>query len=214
MDKDIVINKVKEFVKEKLKEDFSGHDWFHIERVNNMAKYLGEIEGADIFIVSLASLLHDINDWKVKKEGENEVDIKLLLEKYGVEDRITSRVVDIISTMSYRGGVTNSYQDTIEGRVVQDADRLDAIGAIGIARTFAYGGNKGREIYNPNITPKNFKNQEEYKNNNSTTINHFYEKLLKLKDLMNTNSAKIIANERHDIMIEFLNNFYKEWDFK
>ena len=214
MDKDIVINKTKEFVKRRLEKDFSGHDWFHIERVYNTAKYLGEIEGADIFVVSLGALLHDINDWKVKKEGESDVDIRLLLQEYGVDNEIIDRVLNIINTMSYRGGVTNSSQTTIEGMVIQDADRLDAIGAIGIARTFAYGGSRGREIYNPNISAENFKSVEEYKKNNGTTINHFYEKLLKLKDLMNTDTAKAVAAKKHKIMEEFLEDFYKEWNFK
>ncbi|WP_027632123.1 HD domain-containing protein [Clostridium hydrogeniformans] len=214
MDKDIVINKTKEFVKRRLEKDFSGHDWFHIERVYNTSKYLGEIEGADIFVVSLGALLHDINDWKVKKEGESDVDIRLLLQEYGVDNEIIDRVLNIINTMSYRGGVTNSSQTTIEGMVIQDADRLDAIGAIGIARTFAYGGSRGREIYNPNISAENFKSVEEYKKNNGTTINHFYEKLLKLKDLMNTDTAKAVAAKKHKIMEEFLEDFYKEWNFK
>ena len=137
---------------------------------------------------------------------------RLWLESLGVDDDVIYKVTSIISTMSYKGGTTNALQETIEGKVVQDADRLDAIGAIGIARAFAYGGYKDRELYNPNIKPQKFNNFEQYKKSISTTINHFYEKLLLLKDLMNTESGKSMALQRHEFMNDYLEQFFREWD--
>ena len=214
MNKKLMIEKTKEFVKEKLYGEGSGHDWFHIERVYNLSRYLAEKENADSFIVEMAALLHDIDDWKFSSNNDNNpTNTEVFLKKIQVNEEDLIKIIKIINTISFKGGVVDSSQETIEGKVVQDADRLDAIGAIGIARTFAYGGNKNRVIYDPNIKPMNFTSLEEVKSENNHTINHFYEKLLKLKDLMNTKSAKEIAEKRHKYMEEFLNEFYSEWNF-
>lgn len=214
MNKKLMIEKTKEFVKEKLYGEGSGHDWFHIERVYNLSRYLAEKENADSFIVEMAALLHDIDDWKFSSNNDNTpTNTEVFLKKIQVNEEDLIKIIKIINTISFKGGVVDSSQETIEGKVVQDADRLDAIGAIGIARTFAYGGHKNRVIYDPNIKPINFTTLDEVKNENNHTINHFYEKLLKLKDLMNTKSAKEIAEKRHKYMEEFLNEFYSEWNF-
>ena len=214
MDKELIINKTKEFVKEKLYGEGSGHDWYHIERVYNLSKYLAKKENADFFIVEMTALLHDIDDWKFSSNNTTATTTtENFLKSSGVTEEDLIKIIKIIKTMSFKGGVVDSSQDTIEGKVVQDADRLDAIGAIGIARTFAYGGSKNRVIYDPNIKPINFNSLDEVKSSDNHTINHFYEKLLKLKDRMNTKSAKEIAIARHKYMEEFLNEFYYEWNF-
>lgn len=214
MNEKMVIDKTKDFVRAKLEGEGSGHDWWHIVRVYNTAKYIGEKENADLFIVELAALLHDIADWKFHKDNVNlgsEITEQWLKFLEVPEDKI-QQVTQIIKTLSFKGGTVDSTQHSIEGKVVQDADRLDAIGAIGIARTFAYGGFINREMYNPEKKPKSYNNFEEYKNAEDTTINHFYEKLLLLKDLMNTEAAKNMAVERHEYMENFLNEFYSEWE--
>ena len=214
MNKKLIIEKTKEFVKEKLYGEGSGHDWFHIERVYNLSRYLAEKENADSFIVEMAALLHDIDDWKFSSSNDtNTTNTEVFLRKIQVNEEELIKIIKIINTISFKGGVVDSSQETIEGKVVQDADRVDAIGAIGIARTFAYGGNKNRVIYDPNIKPINFNSLDEVKSSDNHTINHFYEKLLKLKDRMNTKSAKEIAIARHKYMEEFLNEFYYEWNF-
>lgn len=214
MYKNYIIEKTKEFVKEKLHNEGSGHDWYHIERVYNISKFLANKEGANIFIVELTALLHDIEDWKFADSNESSTSvIEEFLKSLNVDKDDISKILNIIKTMSFKGGVVDSTQHTIEGMVVQDADRLDAIGAIGIARTFTYGGYKNRVIYDPDIKPTQFTSLDEVKNQDNHTINHFYEKLLKLKDLINTDSAKEIANKRHEFMETFLNEFYEEWNF-
>ena len=209
-----VIEKTKEFVRAKLEGEGSGHDWWHIVRVYNTAKCIGEKEKANLFIVELAALMHDIADWKFHKDNENlgaEI-TKQWLESLEVEEAVISQVTQIVKTISFKGGTVDSSQRSIEGKVVQDADRLDAIGAMGIARTFAYGGFKNREMYNPEKKPENYSSFEEYKNAEDTTINHFYEKLLLLKELMNTDMGRSLAEERHEYMESFLNEFYSEWE--
>lgn len=214
MDKNLMIEKTKDFVKEKLYGEGSGHDWFHIERVYNLSKFIGEKENANLFIVEMTSLLHDIDDWKFSEGIDTNTTVtENFLNSINVDNNDINKIISIIKTMSFKGGVVNSTQTSIEGKVVQDADRLDAIGAIGIARTFAYGGSKGRQIYDPSINPIEFTSLEQVKNKENHTINHFYEKLLKLKDLMNTESAKEIAEERHRFMENFLEKFYSEWNF-
>jgi uncharacterized protein len=214
MDKELIINKAKDYAKIKLEGEGTGHDWFHILRVYKTSIYIGEKENADLFVVGLTALLHDIADWKFN-EGNSDIGPKLsrdLLESLKVDEDIIDKVTKIIESMSFKGGTTNADQETMEGKVVQDADRLDAIGAIGIARAFAYGGYKERELYNPNIEPQKYKNFEEYKKNIGTTVNHFYEKLLLLKDLMNTESGKSMAVQRHEFMESYLEQFFREWD--
>lgn len=210
MEKDIIINKTRAFVKDKLQNEGSGHDWFHIERVYNLATYLCKKENGDEFIIKMAVLLHDIDDWKFSNNNNT---TKNFLQSLNIDPSSYNKIMNIINTISYKGGIENSAQHDIEGKIVQDADRLDAMGAIGIARTFTYGGNKNRLIYNPSIKPKEFNSLEEVKNSNNHTINHFYEKLLKLKNLMNTDTAKQIAEERHRFMELFLDEFYYEWNF-
>ena len=214
MDKTLMIEKTKEFVKNKLYGEGSGHDWFHIERVYNLAKHLAQKENADSFIVEMTALLHDIDDWKFSNTYDTNTTVtEDFLKAIEVDEKSLKAIINIIQTMSYKGGVVDSTQHTVEGKIVQDADRLDAIGAIGIARTFAYGGSKNRPIYDPSIKPVDFKSLNEVKNAENHTINHFYEKLLNLKDLMNTDTAKKIAEKRHKFMEGFLEEFYSEWNF-
>ena len=213
MNKALILEKTRDFVKEKMSKEGSGHDWFHVVRVCNMAKYLAQKESADMFIVEMTALLHDIDDWKFS-DVYNTTVTEEFLKSVEVSEEDSNRILNIIKTMSYKGGVVDSTQNTIEGMVVQDADRLDALGAIGIARAFAYGGSKNRSMYDPSIKPIDFKSLDEVKNKDNHTINHFYEKLFKLKDLMNTNTAKEIAKKRHKYMENFIEEFYSEWNFK
>lgn len=216
MDKDIVIEKTKEFVRQKLEGEGSGHDWWHIHRVYNIAVNLAKDENnnVDLFVIQLGALLHDIADWKFNG-GDTNVGAEVsreFLKTLEVDDEIIEHVADIVKNVSFKGSGEKSQMKTLEGMIVQDADRLDAIGAIGIARTFAYGGHDNREMFNPNIKPQNHKTFEEYKNSRGTTINHFYEKLLLLKDLMNTKSGRKYAEKRHKFMEEYLEEFYAEWE--
>lgn len=213
MNKLDIINKTKHFVKVELSNEGSGHDWYHIERVYNMSKYIAKKENADLFIVEMAALLHDIDDWKFS-DKQDTTKTEEFLKSVNVDKVEFEKILSIIKRISFKGGVVDSTQDSIEGMVVQDADRLDAIGAIGIARAFTYGGFKNRVIYDPSINPIEFKTLKDVKHKDNHTINHFYEKLLKLKDLMNTNTAKEIAVKRHKFMEQFLEEFYLEWDFK
>lgn len=214
MNKTLIIEKTKTFVKDKLYGEGSGHDWFHIERVYNLATYICEKENGDDFIIKMTALLHDIDDWKFSdKNGTDTTVTENFLKSINVDEEHISKIVNIIKTMSYKGGIVDSSQNTLEGKIVQDADRLDALGAIGISRAFAYGGRKKRLIYDPSIKPINFKSLDEVKNKDNHTINHFYEKLLKLKDLINTDTARQIAEERHRFMELFLDEFYYEWNF-
>ena len=211
-----IIEKTKEYVQNKLSGESSGHDWWHIYRVWKNALNIGQHENVDLFVVQLAALLHDIADWKFN-DGDLDIGPKIArewLESLEVEEEIIAHVTQIIKEASFKGAGEIKRMPTLEGEVVQDADRLDAIGAIGIARTFAYGGHKNREIYNPNIKPEEKQSVEQYKNNTSPTINHFYEKLLLLKDLMNTKTARKIAEKRHKTMEAYLNTFFQEWEGK
>lgn len=213
MDNQKLIEKTVTFVREKLEGEGSGHDWWHIDRVWRLAKRLQKSEGGDLLIVELAALLHDIADWKFHN-GDLEAGPKaarVWLESLDAESAIIDHVCQIVRDISFKGAGVVTSMSTIEGQVVQDADRLDAIGAIGIARTFAYGGSKNREMYNPEKPPESHENFEQYKKSQGATINHFYEKLLLLKDRMNTDSAKKIALERHEFMERYLKQFYAEW---
>lgn len=213
-DKESIIEQTKEYVKKTLEGEEYGCDWWHVYRVWKNAIFIGKKENADLFIVQLASLLHDIADWKFQG-GDDSVGPKVArkwLENFNIKDNDISHICDIIKEVTFKGAKVKSQIKTKEGMVVQDADRLDAIGAIGIARTFVYGGYKDREMYNPKIKPQLHESFEQYKNNKGTTINHFYEKLLLLKDLMNTETAKDIAQEAHNYMEKFLERFFKEWE--
>lgn len=216
MNKEQIINQTAEYIKTRLDGDGSGHDWWHVYRVWKNAVHIGKHEQADMFVVELAALLHDIADWKFH-DGNEDVGPQLArkwLEGLSVEENIVSHVCLIIQDVSFKGAGVKTRMKTIEGMVVQDADRLDALGAIGIGRTFAYGGSKGREMYNPELKPEKHNSFEQYKNSRSSSINHFYEKLLLLKDLMNTETAKTIAGKRQLVMEEFLQQFFLEWDGK
>lgn len=209
-----IIENTVAFVKEKLHGAEAGHDWFHIERVWKLSKKIQEKEGGNLEIIELAALLHDIADPKFHNGNETlALDISLgFLEKMEVPEEIILEVLYIIKNMSFKNHADISEYFPLEFQIVQDADRLDAIGAIGIARTFNFGGYKNNLMFDPDILPKLNQTKEEYKKSNGTTINHFYEKLLLLKDLMNTETAKKIASERHDFMLKFLEEFYREWN--
>ena len=209
-----LINDTIAFVKKELENAEGGHDWFHIERVYNNAVLIANGENCDVLIVHLAALLHDIADSKFHN-GDETVGPKkarLFLESKNVPENTITHVVNIIENISFKGGHEAKKFSSLELDIVQDADRLDAIGAIGIARTFNYGGFKNRAIYNPEIKPNLNMSKEEYKNSDDPTINHFYEKLLLLKDKMNTKTGKEIAAQRHEFMELFLNQFYDEWN--
>ena len=202
------------FVKEKLEGAEAGHDWFHIERVWKLSKKIAEKEGGNLEVIELSALLHDIADPKFHK-GDETLALKIsqnFLEEIHVEGELIEQVLFVIKNISFKNRAEAPENPPLELQIVQDADRLDAIGAIGIARTFNFGGFKNNLMYHPEIKPNLGMNKEEYKKSNGTTINHFYEKLLLLKDLMNTETAKKIASERHDFMLQFLDEFYKEWN--
>lgn len=211
-----IIKKVSDEVRSELEGEGSGHDWWHIVRVWNMAQHIGKSEKADMFVVELAALLHDIADWKFHN-GDDTVGPKMarqILEKQSVSSKIIDHVGEIIAGMSFKGAGVKTAMSTLEGEIVQDSDRLDAIGAIGVARAFAYGGHKNRPMYDPDKKPTLHQSKEEYFKSESLTINHFYEKLLLLKDRMNTKTAKKLAAGRHRFMEEFLARFFQEWDGK
>lgn len=209
-----IINNTILFVKNQLAHAEGGHDWFHIERVYKNALLIAEEEECDLTVVKLGALLHDIADSKFHG-GDETVGPKTartFLESQNVSEDIILHVIAIIENISFKGGNFEKKFNSKELEIVQDADRLDALGAIGIARTFNYGGFKNRPLYNPNIQPNLNMSKEEYKNSESPTLNHFYEKLLLLKDKMNTETGKKIAQKRHDFMVTFLSQFYAEWD--
>lgn len=211
MERDLILQQAEAFVRQELAADSSGHDFWHIDRVRTMAQRIAREEGADVFVCQLAALLHDIPDEKLNDSPE--AGMKKLtdwLDAHRVEPDTRAHLLEIITTMSFKGGNRPPVR-TLEGRIVQDADRLDAIGALGIARTFAYSGAKGQLSHDPDLAPRTDMTAEEYRAGKSTAVNHFHEKLLLLKDLMNTESAKRIAAERHRYMEEFLERFHAEW---
>lgn len=214
MSNEEVIASIADHIKAKFESEGTGHDWWHMYRVWQMAKQIGEKEGVDMLIVELGALLHDIEDWKFHN-GDDTVGPKAareLLETYNVDEKVVNEVVHIIENISYKGAGVENKMGSKEGFVVQDADRIDAIGAIGIARTFAYGGAHNRLIYDPNVSPTMHQTKEAYAKDDGHTINHFYEKLLLLKDRMNTKTGKEIAEERHAFLEKYLEQFYKEWN--
>ena len=215
MDKNEIIEKTKFFVKTRLEGEGSGHDWWHIVRVHNAALDIAGKEGdCDVFIVELAALLHDIADWKFY-DGDLDKGPEIAKEfllSLNVDKETVSHVSDIIKNISFKGANVENTISSTEGKIVQDADRLDAIGAIGIGRAFAYGGFMKREMHNPNVSHEIHNTFEEYRNKNGSTINHFYEKLLLLKDKMNTKTGREKAMNRHEFMETFLIEFYSEWE--
>lgn len=212
-----IVAKTADFIKQKLLGEGSGHDWWHVYRVWQTAKHIADHEpDADRTTVELGALLHDVADWKFA-DGDLEAGPKAArawLEQNDVSETVITHIEDIIRDTSFKGAGVPLTLKTLESKIIFDADKLDAIGAIGIARTFAYGGNKNREIYNPEQKPTMHATFEEYKNSVSHTINHFYEKLLLLKDLMQTETGKQMAQHRHEYMEKYLEEFYAEWDGK
>ncbi len=216
MNKKDIINKTVDFVKTVLTDAEGGHDWWHIYRVWKSAKQIAQQENVDLFIVELGALLHDIADSKFH-DGDETVGPRIareFLQSLNVNKETITHVENIILNISFKGGNQEQEFRSDELDVIQDADRLDALGAIGIARTFNYGGHKNREIYNPEIKPNLNMTKEEYKNSEAPTLNHFYEKLLLLKERMNTESGKKMAEQRHDFMRTYLDQFYMEWEGK
>ena len=213
--KEIIIKATKVFVKETLKDAEAGHDWFHTLRVYNNARLIAKSESVNLYIVTLGALLHDIADSKFHNGDDTvgpRVARKFLLQ-HNIDSFVIDSVIDIINNISFNKSLeTNNKPNSIELDVVQDADRLDAIGAIGIARCFNYGGFKNRKLFDPSIKPNLKMSKKEYKNSKAPTINHFYEKLLLLSNKMNTKTGKKIAKERHQFMTEYLDQFHAEWE--
>ena len=205
------VSKALGYVKEKLENEFSGHDYFHTLRVYNMATRIAECEGADLETVQLAALLHDVDDRKVSPTTcENLDNAVSFLRGIGKDEEYSGRILTVIREISF--GDNDSAPSTLEGKCVQDADRLDAIGAIGIGRAFAFGGSRGRLMHHPDAEPRLNMTKEEYRRSESTTVNHFYEKLFLLKERMNTATAVRIAEARDEYMHQFLDEFMSEWD--
>ena len=210
-----IIDKTISFLKYQFADESTGHDWYHIERVWKLAKQIAEKEGGvDLFVVEMGALMHDIADHKFYGGDETvgPKKAKEYLSQFEIADEQVNAIVQIVEEVSFKGKGVPTPMTTIEGAIVQDADRLDAIGAIGVARTFAYGGSKNRMIYDPNVKPICHTSFAAYKMSTAPTINHFYEKLLTLRDKMNTETARKEAQRRHEFMELFLQNFYKDWD--
>jgi uncharacterized protein len=213
MSSDPILQATFAFVRREFQHDSSGHDWWHIDRVWRTAGAIQAREGGDRRVVELAALLHDLDDWKLHPEADGTpVRAAAWLQEQGVDPDTLAQVCDIITHLSFKGaGVANGIR-TLEGRIVQDADRLDAIGAIGVARAFAYGGHKGRLMHDPGEAPQLHATFEQYRQNVGTTVNHFHEKLLLLKDRMNTPTGRRMAEERHAFMVRYLEQFHREWE--
>lgn len=214
MNQEAIIQNTIEYVKASLVHAEGGHDWWHIYRVWQLSKHIAGSEKADLFVVELGALLHDIADSKFH-DGDEQIGprkAREFLRTLEAEEDVITHVENIINNISFKGGKGAQQFKSLELDIVQDADRLDAMGAIGIARTFNYGGFKNREIYNPEIKPNLSMTKEEYKQSTAPTLNHFYEKLLLLKDRMNTKTGKLMAEKRHSFMVEYLVEFFKEWD--
>ncbi|MTT30471.1 HD domain-containing protein [Terrilactibacillus sp. BCM23-1] len=207
-----IIKEAELYVKNELKKDHTGHDWWHIDRVRNMAMRIAEEEQANLFICEMASLLHDIADEKLNaSESEGIQKVSHWLIEHHVDEKTKKHIMMIITQMSFKGG-NRPPMTSIEGKVVQDADRLDAMGAIGIARALTFGGAKSRVLYDPSIQPRYELNERNYRSNDQTTLNHFYEKLFKLKDRMNTRLGKKMAIKRHERLERFVHEFLEEWE--
>lgn len=207
-----IAENVEKFVKSRLETEGTGHDWLHIDRVRRTALNLAKKYSCDLTIIELSALLHDLIDDKLSDDIRMKTDeVANLLREEGLDPDSIQEVLTIISTISFKGGKKRAVS-SIEAQIVQDADRLDAMGAIGIARVFSYGGSKGNLIYDPAIPTRESMTYEEYRTIKSTSINHFYEKLLKLKDLMNTEEGKMLAQQRHQFMVDYLSQFFLEWE--
>ncbi len=212
MDKKDLLIKTEIFVKSHLEGESSGHDWWHIFRVRKLALLIAGYESADLFLVELAALLHDIDDWKLNPDNADGRKAENWLRSCNVDNHITDRICSIIEGVSFKGAGVSTATSDPECKVLQDADRLDAMGAIGIARTFAFGGSRGRCIFDPAISPEMHTGFGNYRKSKGPTINHFYEKLLLLKNQMQTPSGRVLAEQRHEFMLLFLDQFYAEWN--
>jgi uncharacterized protein len=209
-----IIQKTKEFVQKTLEKAESGHDYWHIQRVLKASITIAQNEGADMYIVQMGALLHDIADSKFHN-GDETVGPKVakdFLLQENVDEQTIDHIVKIIENISFKNTFSGQKFTSKELEIIQDADRLDAIGAIGIARAFIYGGHKNNLMYDPDFVIDENMTKEQYKKGSTATINHFYEKLLKLKDLMNTKTGNKLAEDRHNFMLQFLDQFYKEWE--
>ena len=200
------------FVKEFHTHDTTGHDWWHVNRVTHLALQIARRENADLFLVEMAALLHDIDDWKLGNQGPSKT--KAFLDSTQLPASVVDAILSIIAEVSFKGAGVETPTRTVESSCVQDADRLDAMGAIGIARAFTYGGSKNRSLYEPSMEPVMHGSFQEYQTSQSHTINHFYEKLLLLKDRINTSTGKAMAEERHRFMEQYLDQFFREWNLE
>lgn len=211
-----LISKVEQFVKETLKEDVTGHDYYHAFRVRDVAMTIAKTEPGELRVIELAALLHDISDFKFN--GGDDTKGGRIAEKFlngiGEQESVISQVVDVINSVSFKGANVEIKHLTNEAKIVQDADRLDALGAIGIGRCFSYGGYKGHPMHDPEVPVVMHTSFEQYKNHKGTSLNHFYEKLFLLKDRMNTKTGGALAEHRHAFMEQFVNTFLLEWNGK
>lgn len=215
MDEKKTIAETEGYISAEFAIEGSGHDWFHVDRVRRLSLMIGEKEGSDPFVTEMAALLHDLDDWKIAApEVEPLQRAKEWLGRMQVSVERKVAILNVIEDISFKGANISTPVHSKEAAVVQDADRLDAMGAIGIARTFAYGGHKNRLIYDPAINPVMHDDFQSYKNSTAPTVNHFYEKLLLLKDRMNTRTAMALAQQRHQFMESFLEQFFDEWEAK
>lgn len=210
-----LVEKVIKEIKQQFEGEATGHDWHHIMRVYNLSKFIQSKEGGDLETIELAALLHDISDHKFNggKLNEGGIVASEILKRHGASESLIEKVKYIVDNISYKGANVKAEMNSLEGQIVQDADRLDAIGAIGIARTFAYGGSRNQPIYEPDGEIQLHDTFEAYANAKTNSINHFYEKLLLLKDRLNTPTGKDLGEKRHQIMENFLNEFHHEWNF-
>lgn len=209
-----IIDRIGAEIQARFKNESSGHDWWHIHQVWQMAILIGKAEGGDMHVIELAALLHDVADWKFY-DGNDTMGPRVarsMMDHYGIPADVIDHVCEIIATLSFKGAGVPTPMRTLEGKIVQDADRLEALGAIGIARCFAYGGHAGRAIYDPDQPVTMHQTKEAYITAKGSGINHFFEKLLLIKDRMNTATAKKIAEHRHEFMEQFLEEFFQEWN--
>lgn len=213
MEKSLIIQETAGYIAGEFAEGGGGHDWFHVDRVRRLALHIARYEGGDTFIIEMAALLHDLDDYKISGSHSNIPEkAREWLNRMRVEPLTILAILKVIGEVSFKGAEVETPVSSLESAIVQDADRLDAIGAIGIARTFSYGGFKNRLIYDPEILPEMHDDFDNYRNNDAPTINHFYEKLLLLKDRMNTPTAQSMAKYRHQFMENYLQQFFDEWD--
>jgi len=208
-----IVDNTGNWVRRRFLNEEGSHDWQHIDRVRRMALFLAREEGGDLFIVEMAALLHDLEDWKLTDSETKKGITKEFLSGQGLTTETTERILQVIEEVSFKGAGVATPCSSLESMVVQDADRLDAIGAIGIARAFAYGGSKGRPLYQPEKDTVQHQSFDSYKKSTSSTLHHFYEKLLHLKDRMNTVTAIKLAEKRHQYMLDFADQFKKDWNF-